>query len=201
MFKVCTNCENYLSLNKFHCLKKGKFGRHPRCKECRKLVKRNAKHEIVSKICCSNCGLLKNKSKFYKSKSNDTGYQIYCKPCQKEKIIHSMSKINNFVKIILKKFIKKNKKLNIKLTQEDILELYKKQNGRCQITKHKLENKVDLKQRTDNIWNISILIKDETKSLIKREDIYLVCNLISSTKQLYNLNEHDLKEIYEKVSL
>ena len=65
MFKVCTNCENYLSLNKFHCLKKGKFGRHPRCKECRKLAKRKEKHEIVSKICCGNCGLLKDKSDFY----------------------------------------------------------------------------------------------------------------------------------------
>ena len=33
-----------------------------------------------------------------------------------------------------------------------------------------------------------------------KNDVYLVCNLISSTKHLYNLNEKELKAIYQKVS-
>ena len=81
-----------------------------------------------------------------------------------------------------------------------MLDLYEEQSGICIITKHQLENKVDLKQRTDNIWNISILVKDESKTILNKEDVYLVCNLISSTKHLYKLTEQELKDIYQKVS-
>ena len=200
MFKICTSCNKYLALDNYHKLKKGKFGRHPRCKTCRKLVKRKLTNKTINEICCNNCGLLKNKNQFYKSRSNLTGYQIYCKPCQKEKITYSMSKLDNFIKIILKKFIKKHKNKTIELSVNDILELYNKQEGICQITKHRLENKVDSKQRTDDIWNISILVKDDNKKELNKNDVYLVCNLISSTKHLYNLNEKELKAIYQKVS-
>ncbi len=54
-----------------------------------------------------------------------------------------------------------------------------------------MDSIVDIRQRTDNIWNISILIVDETKQIIDMNNILLVCNLVYSTKNIYNLNLED----------
>ena len=60
-----------------------------------------------------------------------------------------MSKLENYIKIILKKFKKKFKKKKITLTSQDIINKYNDQYGYCSITKHKMTHMVDKKGRTD----------------------------------------------------
>ena len=58
---------------------------------------------------------------------------------------------------------------------------------------------VDLKQRTDNIWNLSIMCNKNNLNEINKDDIILVCNLIYSTKKLYKLNENEIQTIYKNI--
>ena len=201
MFKTCTKCNIHLSLDKFHLLKKGKYGRHPQCKSCRK----NNKNEIINfkkitEITCSCCGITKSINYFYKNKSNINGYQIYCKTCNKIKIAQSMSKLDNYIKIVLKKFKSKNKDKKLNININDIKSLFREQEGNCAISNHEMTHNVDIKQRTDNIWNLSIMCKKNCLKEINKNDIYLVCNLIYSTKKLYNLNENEIKNIYNNIN-
>jgi len=206
MFKTCTECNKHLALENFHNLKKGKFGKHPRCKLCRKSAYKkgvsNNTHNVCDKICCYECGQLKSKNMFYKNKSNKTGYQIYCKNCHRLKISQSMSKLENYFKILLKKFKRKyNKKYIIQITSNDLYQVLRNQEECCVITGHKLESNVDLQQRTDNIWNISICLNNAKviDKKITKDCIFLVCNLVYTTQKLYNLNKTDLLEIYKQI--
>ena len=116
-------------------------------------------------------------------------------------MVKSMSKTENFLKIILKKFIKKHKNKEVNLTLHGLKKIYIQQNKKCAITLHPMDSIVDIRQRTDNIWNISILILDKTKQIIDKNNILLVCNLVYSTKNIYNLNLEDLRNIYTNFKL
>ena len=68
MYKSCTKCNKQLHIDKFHKLSKGKYGRHPKCKSCRKnnVTKYNKKTLNIKTLTCNCCGEIKNSSKFYK---------------------------------------------------------------------------------------------------------------------------------------
>ena len=101
MFKVCCCCEKHLCLEKFHKLKNGKFGRNSKCKDCRKRIYKRVYEECKEKrLICKLCNKNKRKDFFYKNKRNKTGFMIYCKDCQNEKIINSMSKLDNSKRMI-----------------------------------------------------------------------------------------------------
>jgi len=199
MFKICTNCNKHLALNNFHKLKNGRFGRHSRCKLCRKIVINTIQKKSPNKLLCHCCKKVKNIYQFYKNKRSSTGHQSYCTFCQKEKMVQSMSKINNYLKLVLKKFNNKNKDSQINIDVNDLLNIYRQQDGLCGITGHKLTHIVDKKQRTDNIWNISILKKNDN-TCVNHDDIMLVCNFVYSTKKIYNLNENELTAIYKNIN-
>ena len=136
MFKNCSKCKKHLSLECFHKLKRGKFGRHPQCKICRKTKKPkqivNIPQSIDDILCCYDCGKLKSKHQFYKNNSIKRGYQLYCKECQRIKISQSMSKLQNYFKIILAKFKKSHKNYKIDLTVDQLMQIYRSQ-GICSI--------------------------------------------------------------------
>ena len=58
---------------------------------------------------------------------------------------------------------------------------------------------VDMKQRTDNIWNIAIMPKNNYLDQIDKDNILLVCNLVYSTKKMYKLDENQLKNLYRNI--
>ena len=206
MFKTCSKCHIHQSTDDYHKQKNGKYGCHSQCKKCRKntrskisLNRPNLQIGNDMLLCCSNCGELKQNNDFYKNKLSKTGYQIYCKQCHKLKIIHSMSKLENFMKLLFKRYHKKyGKKQTILFTAQDLLDIYHDQNGKCYITNHQLDTVVDEKQRVDNIWNVSIMTFSNNK-IIQKTDVYLVCNLIYSSKKQYNLSEDELRLIYRKI--
>jgi len=108
MYKTCSNCEINKTIDNFHKLKQGQFGRHSICKLCRAEQNRmkQVRKIIPNYIICKHCNERKLVSNFYKNNKSNTGYQIYCKKCQKQKIAKSKSKLNNYCKIILDKFIR-----------------------------------------------------------------------------------------------
>jgi len=110
-----------------------------------------------------------------------------------------MSKLENFMKLLFKRYNNKyGKKQTILFTVQDLLDIYNNQNGKCHITNHQLDTVVDDKQRLDNIWNVSIMTFSNCK-IIKKSDICLVCNLIYSSRKQYNLSEDELRLIYRKI--
>ena len=150
---------NHLSINKFHKLKNGLYGYHPTCKLCRSEMRKrkNIQVELTSKK-CSSCHKEINVMNFYKNKNSNDGLQSYCKKCHKIKISESNSKLDKFCKIILDKFKKKNKDKIINIDYKDLVKKYKEQNKACFVTGHIMTHKSDIKQRTDNIWNLSIFL-------------------------------------------
>ena len=128
MYKVCSQCKKHKELDDFHKLQKGLYGRHSMCKHCRKNARILQSQQKVIKtniyLVCSDCNIKKHCSEFYINRSSNCGYQSYCKTCQKEKISESMSKLENYAKIILKKFKKKFRKKKIILNQQDIIDKY-----------------------------------------------------------------------------
>ena len=199
MYKTCNKCTNHLHINKFHKLKKGLLGCHPTCKRCRGLL-RERKNITVS-LNCKVCNLCKKNVQsinFYKNKNSNDGLQSYCKECHKKKISQANSKLEKFCKLVLNKFKKKNKSKEIKITFRDIMNKYEEQDKKCIITNHIMTHKCDIKQRTDNIWNLSIYINKEIRE-VNYSNFSLVSNLIYSVKEIYNLNNEEILNIYSNL--
>ena len=205
MYKTCPKCNKHKKLENYHKQKGGSYGRHSICKECRSIIRKkcnlnNIKRKVVpdTKICTLCCKSKKNKE-FYKNNSSKDGLQTYCKKCQIKKISLSQSKIENFAKIILNKYIKKHKNLEIKINVKDITKKFNDQKGLCHVTQHKMTHNTDLKQRTDNIWNMAILITNNKAKKITFNDFHLVIHLIYTTKELYGMSIDQVKKLYKKL--
>jgi hypothetical protein len=199
MYKTCPQCNVHKKLDDFHKQKSGSYGRHSICKLCRSLSRKTLNNEIRCKTkICNLCEIKLNTNMFYKNKSSKDGLQVYCKKCQVKKISKSKSKLNNFSKLILNKYIKKHQNLRIKVGANDIMRKFNEQNGKCFITKHQMTHEADLKQRTDNIWNMAMLVDDDAKTL-DYDNFNLVIHLIYTTKELYNMSLSNVKDIYKKL--
>jgi hypothetical protein len=202
MYKVCSQCKKHKELDDFHKLQKGLYGRHSMCKLCRKNARILQSRQKVIKtniyLVCSDCNIQKHCSDFYINRSSNCGYQSYCKTCQTLKISKSMSKLENYAKIILKKFIKKNKKKIVNITTQNIIDAYHRQFGLCAITKHKMTHDTDVHQRTDNIWNMSIYV-DTKLTKITGKDFKLVIHFVYTAQNLYKLDIKQTFNLYKNL--
>jgi hypothetical protein len=202
MYKVCSKCKKHKELDDFHKLQKGLYGRHSMCKICRKNARILQSQQKVIKtniyLVCSDCNIQKHCSDFYINRSSNCGYQSYCKICQTLKISKSMSKLENYAKIILKKFIKKNKKKIVNITVQNIVDAYHRQYGLCAITRHKMTHDTDVHQRTDNIWNMSIYA-DTKLTKITEKDFKLVIHFVYTTQNLYKLDIKQTLNLYKNL--
>lgn len=196
MFKTCNKCNIYKNLKEFHKLERGIFGVHPTCKICRKNNKGNLFILLESKKCLS-CDKIYDSNNFYKNKNSLDGLQSYCKTCHKLKISESYSKLDKFIDIMLKKFIKKHKSFDINLNIEDIKKKLDEQNHKCFISKRELTHIIDVKQRSDNISNMAIYINDKSKR-IDYNNINLVIHLIYTIKELYKLSNENVSKMYNE---
>lgn len=136
--KYCYECKCNKSLDKYDINKTGQFGRFPICKSCRSKARKNKNYEAtVSGIkICSKCKIDKEVDEFNKDKSQIDGLQIYCKTCRRSSSKEWASTIDGFIKKILSdlKIYCKKKNIYNDLTNENIRELYNKQNGLCALT-------------------------------------------------------------------
>jgi hypothetical protein len=197
MNKSCIKCFEIKDLNEFHILKKGLYGRNSTCKKCRSefRFKRKTTNTINEKLCIT-CNKIYKNNFFYKNKCSLDGLQSYCKECHKKKISESNSKLDSFSKIMLNKFKKKHNDLEINLNVIDIKNKYIQQKGLCFISNKKLTHVSDMKQRIDNVWNMAIYIIDKDKE-VNYDNFNLVIHMIYTIKELYKLNDLDVKIMYK----
>lgn len=204
MEKYCKKCKNYKNFKDYHKHKKGQYGLYPICKDCRKTKEEKVLIDIVSKKECKRCLHIFDISSFYKNSNSKDGFQTTCKNCFLEKRSNSQSKIESYMKIILEKFIKINKKkFTINFNENDLIKKYNNQKKKCFITDHEMTHIIDKKGRSDNIYNISILpINDESKitNNLNINDVKLVINLFYSVGLKYNLNSERILEFYKELT-
>ena len=199
MYKTCTKCDKHKSLDDYHKLEKGSLGRHSVCKKCRSLLRKTKQITVsISEKKCLNCNKILEVKQFYKNKNSNDGLQSYCKSCHKFKISESNSKLDRFSQIILNKYIKKHKTKKINITSKDIIKKYYNQRNLCYITKHSMTHKSDIKQRTDNIWNMSIYVDDKC-NIVNYNNFQLVIHLIYTIKEMYNLSNDDTCKMYKEM--
>lgn len=113
--KVCTKCKVMKSLEEYHNLKNGVYGKHSNCKSCRKIYRKDLsfKKPIKGKIKCEKCNKIKNVNDFYKDRSKSTGLQSYCINCQKEKVYECSSKLESYLTYYLSLLKKQNSTKNL----------------------------------------------------------------------------------------
>ena len=192
MEKYCNKCNKYKKLDEYHKHKKGKFGCYPICKLCRKGERSN---NVDDNKECKCCNKLMDKSNFYKNSSSKSGLASNCKECYLKNRSESQSRLKNYVKIILAKFKKKNK---VNFTEMDIIRCYNVQEKKCYISNHNMLHIVDIKGRTDNIFNMTIIPINE-KEVLDISDVKLVINLFYSVGKKYNLNSDKILDIYKEL--
>ena len=194
LYKECSKCNKGLSLDHFHNCKIGKYGKHSICKECRKIKKEQIIHITDYKL-CPKCNIRKGIIDFYESNLS------YCKECHKYAISQSLSKLEPYLNMLYKKFVKKHNKKQINFRIKSLIEKYKTVGGKCQISGIQMEHIVNSKQQFDNIWNISILYNDiyKNKDTIEIEDIELVCHLAKTMKCLYKMDDYNIKASIDKM--
>lgn len=190
--KSCSKCKTLKSLEQFHKYKNNLDGRHSICKTCRSEYNKNLKYIRPKKgrMKCSACSIVKEVCEFYSDTSSSSGLQSYCKTCLKEKIYESQSKLENFINKIYTRFKRKYKE-KTSFTKGDLLELYNKQNKRCNFTDELLTYYIGPSLTDDKYeskFNISINIKD-IKSPFTIDNIELIGETISKMKHDLTNNE------------
>ena len=177
--KQCSICRTDKSLDNFHKLKSGKYGRHSNCKECRSSYRRKLQYvkPIKGKLKCAKCNILKDISCYYRDKSASTGLQSYCIVCHKEKIYESESKLDGYLSKLLRKLKNKHNDIDKVLIQKnDLLDILKKQNYKCALTNELLTyytGKNITQENYETRFNISVIRLDNTLEYTK-ENIILV---------------------------
>ena len=205
MYKTCPKCNLHKNISDFHKQKGGSFGRHSICKKCRSLARKSIKSVSLkiqnnSKKICVQCKKNQSADKFYKNRYSKDGLQSYCKICHIKKISLSKSALSSFAKTVLNKWKRKHKEFKVEINVEDVIKKWSEQKGLCHITRHKMTHITDLKQRTDNIWNMAILVdSNKEDKTVKYSDFNLVIHLIYTTKELYNMSNKGILELYKKL--
>jgi hypothetical protein len=205
--KECKECCEIKSLDDFHKSKTGEFGRHNICCDCRSAERKsiNIPKPTEGTNKCSTCNEIKNVSEFDGDKSNSTGLQSCCKPCNRLKSAKWASTFDGHMTKLFKDLqhntMKRAKDIKIKITKQDIIDLYHKQNGKCAITKEPLTHTsqvIDTKGRQHimNKWNVSVDRIDSDKHYTL-DNIQLVGAIVNRIKS--DLNMRDFYDICGKV--
>ena len=133
---------------------------------------------------CNKCGIDKPLDKFETKPKAKTQYQgtdriSTCRSCKQIARNESISRtVNSYLKhlIVQSKSVRKKQGYDYKITVDDLLEIYDKQNGRCAITGEFMFWKKNAVEMRD--INMSIDRKDNNKGYTK-DNIQLVCYRIN----------------------
>ncbi len=201
------SCGKTKPLSEFSLNHYGTFGRHNQCNECRAKNRRKVStdpQKTGTKICTGEqClkinknGVEKNVSEFHADKySLKDGLQALCKNCKKHVMAKYRSSLKGFIKLLLEdarsNVRKKAKEIKVKISYDDILELYNKQNKRCSLSGIVMthEYKADTKSKTyiKYPYNISIDRIDYNGDYVI-DNIQLVCNIVNRMKYIFSNEE------------
>lgn len=190
--KTCRICEESKLISGYNKSLSGKYGLSNECKECRSINRR--KLDISAKTTgtkvCPSCDKELHVNKYNKDKSIiRDGLQSCCKECQKIRGVKWASTFDGFIKKLFGD-IKSNarrrtKTLKVEITTQDIIDMYKKQNGKCALTQKEMTYKAYVRTKEEqhimNKKNISVDRIDSSKGYTK-DNIQLVCAIINRMK-------------------
>lgn len=192
--KICSICKISKNLDEFHKLKHGKLGRHSNCKTCRSKYNKNLKYEkpINGFLKCQQCHKIKDINSFYRNRYISTGVQSYCIDCHKEKIYESQSKLDGFLTKLLLTLNKDDKN---KLSLEEVLEIFSKQNKKCALSNELLTYYIGpnlTENKYESNFNIYIDRIDDSKPYNKN-NIQLIGHIIHRMKN--NISNHEFMRL------
>ena len=199
--KECTICKQTKSLQDFHNLKHGKYGKHSNCKACRNQYRKQLKYDkpLGGRMKCMKCNTFKEVDEYYRDRSSSTGLQTYCKSCLKENIYESQSKLEGFISKLLtglsKQLEKKKLLIDLQITKKELLDIYQEQKKECALSGELLTyytGPVLTDDRYESRFNITIAKKDNLKPYIK-DNIYLLGQDIHRMKG--NLSDMEFKRL------
>ncbi len=203
-FQSCTKCKVNKPLNSFSNNCNMVNGKMTQCKQC--INKSNASKNIPRIIegnkICTLCGIEQKVNEFNSNKTATDGLASNCKKCHK--IIYKKwleSDIKNFIKRAYlsckHNCLKRNKDLEFTITEQEIIDLYYKQKGKCALSGEKLTTIV-LENNGINDFNLSIDRKDSSKGYTI-DNIQLVGALINIMKN--DMDEKDFLLFVSSVAI
>ncbi len=185
--KKCTRCEDEKSVTEFHLLKNGLYGRHSNCKTCRSEIRKGSQYdrqESGTKL-CPKCDQKLDVIQFHSDKTSTNGLQTYCKKCNRINNAKWVSTYDGYITKLYKDLRNnaKRRKIGVHITKDDIMTLYKQQNGLCKYSNKKMTYKMDPDAKRGNryLTNVSVDRIDSTKPYTK-DNIQLVCGIVNTIK-------------------
>lgn len=193
MSKTCSKCNEIKPLDGFHKYKSGKFGVTSKCKECRKVESRAINNpKLIESKKCSVCGVNKKASEFYARRNAKNGCSSACKVCKEARDKERFRDPVKYIKLLHKtmRTNAKKRKLEVSIEIQELLDLYKAQNGICPLSKLKMETEQPhMDSRYDKpLFNISIDRIDSNKGYISG-NVQLVCGIMNMMKTYLQQNE------------
>ncbi len=191
--KICSECQVDKTLDKFHANKKGVYGLHNKCKECRNKLNRQKNYSPITNgnKLCPKCSLVLDISEFNKDKTNKSGLQTYCKSCSTNNVKQWTSSFNGYINKIYLDLVNNQKKSNnpqtINININDIKEQYYKQNGICALSGIRMT--MDTYMSKDNhIINKNNMVIDRINYNLgfEKDNIQLVINIAHKMKNDMN---------------
>lgn len=187
--KRCADiCKELKLINSDFHKGKDKFGKDLRCKSCKSTGskgKDNPRQEDGTKY-CTKCKDYHVVSEFQTKKSAPDGLQSYCKKIKRQQMIEWASTQDGFLTRLFD-YLKNNaekraRDIKIEITKDDVIELYKQQNGKCALTGQQLTtNVVTNENNLSPLWNISVDRIDSNGNYTK-DNIQLVGAMINKMK-------------------
>jgi len=194
--KICSECQLSRTFDNFHTNKKGVYGLHNKCKDCRNRNNRQKNNQPIaagSKL-CKKCNNLLNVSEFNKDKTKKLGLQTYCKSCSTNNIKRWTSSLDGYINKIYLDIVNNSKKskkpLDIKITIDDIKQLYFKQNGLCALSGIKITFDTYMTNDFQNINRYNMVVnRIDDKLGYEKNNIQLICSMVHKMKNVYNNDE------------
>jgi hypothetical protein len=185
--QICVKCNIIKPFSKFSNNCNNENGKMTQCKQCISLLnkaKNNPRIVEGTKI-CSMCKVKQDVINFNSCKTATDGLYSSCKKCAKNSQKKWLeSNIKNFIKKVYisckSNCVRRSKNLVFAITEEDILELYYKQDGKCAISCEIL-TKIALEDKGINKYNVSIDRINSSKGYTK-DNIQLVGAIVNIIK-------------------
>jgi hypothetical protein len=210
LFKICSTCTISKSISDFHKNKKGKFGRNSICKscvlaKCRKPLPKfpelspSPSSPPLSTMICQACDTCLDISHFYENPTSQSGFMKICRNCYIHRDQSADLSIINYSTLLLHQFQRKYSKKIFHISPQQIAHLWNLQRGLCAITEHPMTMVKDTAGNIDNIWNMTLFLKNTDQKNITISDILLVCHLIRTMERKYGFTFEKMREIYKEL--
>lgn len=200
-YAICPICGRELPLTRenFKRVKDKSIGKEKYNSICRKCEQQQKEEEQSKewkdgKLLCHICGEYKDPSEFqnhvyYAYRNNKDKRCRKCKQEQNKEARSNYSEENKLYKVLQERWLSArdraaNKGIPFTITKEDLLELWKQQNGLCNISK------IPMTYELDNgrvFTNVSVDQKNPGQGYTK-ENIQLVCSAVNQLKSNWDMD-------------